>query len=116
MEEVAIKSSDFGKFSTVKGGHSMTLRSHKNSPIEVNVTSKAPMRDVVSDGKKKVTGNTKVKRITLVDGIPIIEEAQRGKLRGLVNSALFIIYNSFNSDPGEPKTYEEALNGPERDC
>jgi len=36
-------------------------------------------------------------------------------LRGLVSSALFIFNTSLNSDPGEPKTHEEALNDPERD-
>lgn len=111
---VAKEPSDIGKSATVEGGHSITLRSHKNSPIEVNVTSKAPKRDVMSDGKKKVTGNTKVKQITLEDGISVIEEEQKGKLRGLVNSALFIFNTSLNSDPGESKTDGEALNGPER--
>jgi len=61
-EEVAIESSDVGKSSAVKGGHSMTLFSHRNLPIEINVTSKAPKRDTISDGKRIVTGNTRVKR------------------------------------------------------
>jgi len=90
----------------------MTLRSHKNSLIEVNITSKAPKRDVMSDGKRKVTGNTKVQCITLEDGISVIEEEKKGNLRGLINSALFIFNTSLNSDPGEPKTDDEALNGP----
>ena len=74
---VAKATSDIGKSATIAGGHHMTLCSHKNSPIEVNVTStKAPKRAVMTDGKKKVKGNTKVKRITLEDGISIIEEEQ----------------------------------------
>ena len=109
-------SDEVNKSTTVVGGHRMTLRSHKRSPVEVNVTStKAPKRDIMTDGKKKVTGNTKVKRITLEDGISVIEEEQKGKLRGIVNSALFIFNTSLNSDPGEPKNDDEALNGPERD-
>jgi len=90
-----------------KSGHSMTLRSHKNSPIQVNTASKAPKRGVMTDGKKKVTGNTTVKRISLEEYISVIS--------GSVNSALLIYNTSLNSDPGEPTTYQEALNGPERD-
>ena len=56
-----------------------------------------------------------MKRITLENGISVIEEEQKGKLRGLVSSALFIFNTPLNFDPGEPKTNEEAINGPERD-
>ena len=115
-QNVQKAATDVGKTATVAGGHRMTLRSHKHSPIEVNDTStKAPKRDVMTDGKKKVKGNTKVKQITLEDGISVIEEEQKGELRGLVNSALFIFNTSLNSDPGEPKTDDEASNGPEKD-
>ena len=72
-------------------GHRMTLRSDrmqlrssKSSPIEVNVTSNSPSREIMTDGQRKVTGNTKVKRILLEDGISVIEEEQKGNLEGLV--------------------------------
>ena len=93
----------------------MQLQYHKTSPIEITVASKSPSREVMTDGKRKVTGNTKIKRISLEDGISVIEEAQKGNEKGLVTSALFIFNASLNSDPGEPKTDDEALNGPERD-
>ena len=103
-------------FSTIEvRGHRMTLRSHKSSPVEINLTQKMPKRDVMTDGKRKVTGNTKVKRITLDDSIIVIEEEKKGKLNGLITSALFIFNTSLNSDPGEQKTNKEALNGPEKD-
>ena len=115
VEKPAIESNDVVKSATVKGGHSMTLRSHKNSPMQVNTASKAPKKDVMTDGKKKVTGNTQVQRITLEDGISAVEEEKKGQLCDLVNAALFIFNTSLNSDPGEPRTDEEALNGPEKD-
>ena len=39
----------------------------------MNTASKAPKKDVMTDGKKKVTGNTQVQRITLEDGISVVE-------------------------------------------
>jgi len=116
VEKPAIESNDVVKSATVKGGHSMTLRSHRNSLMQVNTASKAPKKSgLVTDGKKKVTGNTQVQRITLEDGISAVEEEKKGKLCDLINAALFIFNTSLNSDPGEPRTDEEALEGPERD-
>ena len=46
MEKPAIESNDVVKSATVKGGHSMTLRSHRNSLMQVNTASKAPKKVV----------------------------------------------------------------------
>lgn len=110
VEKPAIESNDVVKPATCRVSHSMTLRSHKNSPIQVDTASKTPKRDVISDGKKKVTWNTQVQRITLENGISVVEEEKKGNLRGLINSALF----TFNTSR-EPKTDDEALNGTEKD-
>ena len=113
------KPPDVVKSATIKGGHSMTLRSHKNSSLQMNTANEAPKEDVMIDGKKKVTGNTQVQRITLEEGLSVVEEEQKEMLRDSINNelinALFIFNTSLNSDPGEPRTDEEALNGPETD-
>ena len=51
----------------------------------------------------------------LDDGIAVVEEEKKGKLKGSLNTALFIFNVSLDSDPGEPKIDDQALNGPERD-
>ena len=95
-------------------GHRMTTRSQTKLKVAMIEKKKPPKRPTMTDGKRKVTGDTRVKPIELDDGIMVIEEEKRGD-KALVNSALFIFTTSLNSDPGEPKTDEEALNGPEKD-
>ena len=50
--------------------------------------------------------------------LSVVEEEQKGMLRDSINNELvkaLFIFTSLNSDPGEPRTDEEALNGPEKD-
>ena len=88
----------------------MQTRSMTRNNVEINLAEK---KKVLTDGVNKVTGNTTVRRIEFDDGLAVLEEEKKGKLSGLINSALFIFNTALNSDPGEPKTDKEALEGPE---
>lgn len=101
--------------------HGMVTRSRSKAKekgtrgtVSVSVATKEPKRPTMTDGKRKVTGNTRVKLINLDNGIAVLEEEKRED-RTLINQALFIFNTSLNSDPGEPKTDKQALEGPESD-
>jgi len=61
----------------------------------------------VTDGTHKVTGDTTVRTIHLDEGVGIVDASKP-------KSVNFIFNTSINSDPGEPKSILEALNGADK--
>ena len=61
----------------------------------------------VSDGVNKVTGDTVDKTIHMDEGVGIVNETEPREVN-------FIFNTSINSDPGEPKSIFEALNGSDK--
>jgi len=66
--------------------HGMVIRSKSKAKdkgtgdtVSVSMATKAPKRPTMTDGKRKVTGNTRVKPIKLDDGITVLEEEKRGE-------------------------------------
>jgi len=61
----------------------------------------------VTDGTHKVTGDTTVRTIHLDEGVGIVDASEPKAVN-------FIFNTSINSDPGEPKSIFEALNGADK--
>ena len=72
------KPADVVKSAKIMSGHSMTLRSHKNSSLQVNTANEAPKKDVMTDVRRRSLGTQKISALLWKKNYQLLKTNKRG--------------------------------------